>query len=258
MALSRSIKGNSAVEVTANQEAKKVEAAAVATAPKYEDGVLCSMSDKIAFISPLGDPSRPDTVKDKDGKVTSTPYIVGYRFKALADIEVPECGLDSDARKNLMSFIPENKNNTKQVKAGEEFLLTRFETGLLLAKPEFNCKVTGGGKEFTLAIQSKVVKSKTGDLGKASSATSLPTVALRADTGSLKDYKIEEVLSYTEVTGANGTKTKQRVINPGYEKWEPYCHAPAPKARRSSGGSASSKTKRNASAEAFLALVAKK
>jgi hypothetical protein len=239
------------------EEAEKVVAAASAAAPVYEDGVLGSKSGTVEFIAPLGDPSHPDTVKDeKTGEVSKTPYIVGYRFKALEDMVVPECGLADDAKKNLMSF--KDKNGTKQVKAGEEFDLTRFETGLLFAPAEFNGRINGGGKSFTVVYQTNVVRSKTGKVGQASSATNIPTVALKADSGSLKEYKIIEVLSFTAETGANGTVRKKRTINPGFEKWEPLCIAQAPRVGTGRSGESTPKNVRNAKAEAFLAIVAKK
>lgn len=233
------------------EETQKVIAEATATAPEYADGVLGSKSGSIAFVAPLGDPSHNDVTIDKEGNKTSTPYIVGYRFKALEDITVPECGLDEDARKNLMSF--KDKNGVKQVKAGETFDLTRFETGLLLAPAEFNAKVTGEGKSFTGVYQSTGVKPKSGELGKVSQSAEIPTFALKADTGSIKDYQIIEVLSFEKKTLENGQARKIRTIKPGFEKWEPLCRVQAPKM----GGSTkvSNANVRNAKAEAFLKLV---
>lgn len=240
-------------------QVQKEEAAAVATAPQVEDSILGSKSETVAFVAPLGDPSHPDTTTDKEGNKSVTPYIVGYRFKALEDIEVPECGLDTDAKKNLMSFIVANKNNKKMVKAGETFDLTRFETGLMLAVPEFNGRISGEGKGFTAVYQSVVAKSKKGALGETSSATEIPTVALKADEGSIKEYKIIDVLTFTKVTGENGVTRKERKIIPGFEKWEPLCIAQV--ARTSKAGSSSTSSKkvaRNKKAEAFLQIVAKK
>lgn len=240
-------------------QVEKTQAEAVATAPAYDESIFGSKSDTIAFVAPLGDPSHPDTTKDKDGNTSVTPYIVGYRFKALADIEVPECGLDEDARKNLMSF--KDKNGKKVVKAGETFDLTRFETGLLLAAPEFNGRLTGEGKTFTAVYQSNAVTSKNGTLGTSSASTEIPTVALKAESGSIKDYKIIEVLTYESRTikmGSNGKPVtrKDRKIIPGFEKWEPLCIVQATRTRKE--GSSAPKNIRNKKAEAFLQIVAKK
>lgn len=246
---------NEEVKVAQKQEAMKVEAAAVATTPTYDESILCSKSDKVVFISPLGDPSHKDVTVDKTtGEKTVTPYIVGYRFKALEDMEVPDCGLGDDARKNLMSFA--DINGKKLVKAGEEFDLTRFEAGLLFAPPEFNGRITGGGKSFTVVYQTNSIKSKSGKLGDASAAAEIPTISIKADAGSLKDYAIIEVLTFTATTSDNGTIRKDRKILPGFEKWEPLCRV---QTRVSSGvSSTASKTTRNSKADSFLQIVAKK
>ena len=92
------IKKANAVEPTAEA---KVEApvaeeaqASVAQAADVVDDTVNSMSDKVAFVAPLGNPLRDDvtSTKGEDGttKKTITPFIVGYRMKALADLVVPD------------------------------------------------------------------------------------------------------------------------------------------------------------------------
>lgn len=246
-----------AVKEAQKQEAEKVVAAAAAAEPVASDDDLSCKSHTIAFVAPLGDPSHPDVVKNKvTNEVTSTPYIVGYRLKALEDMVVPDCGLGDDARKNLMSF--KDKNGTKQVKAGEEFDVTRFEIGLLLAPREFNGRISGEGKTFSAVYQTNVVRSKSGKVGVASTATTIPTVSIKAESGSLKDYKIIEVLSFTAEKAENGTVRKKRTINPGFEKWAPLCLTQAPKGGSGRTGESTPKNVRNEKAAAFLAIVAKK
>lgn len=231
----------------------KIMAEAQASAPDVNTEKLGSMSDKVEFIAPLGDPSHPDTTKDDAGNVVTTPYIVGYRLKALVDLTVPECGLGDDAKKNLMSF--KDKNGTKQVKAGEEFDLTRFETGMLLAPEEFNGRITGGGKSYYATFQNLAKKDKSGKVSLTGASTDIPTVALKVDgAGSIKDQRILEVLSYTTEELENGTKRKHRTINKGFEKWAPLCVAQAPRVSQSSAP----KNTRNQGARAFLEIVAKK
>ena len=268
--MSLSIKKNAtsakAEETKVNEVAKaqvkaKAEAVVDATAPVYDPEILCSKSNTIAFVAPLGDPSHPDTTttKEADGSIkkTVTSYIVGFRFKALEDMEVPDCGLAEDARKNLMSYNADKVNNKKLAKAGETFDLTRFETGMLLAPPEFNGKISGEGKSFTTIFQRKEVRSSKGTLGETSSATEIPTVSLTPDgTGSIKDYAIIDVLTSKDVTLPNNTKRKTRTIVPGFEKWEPLCITQAPRAKKATA--TSSRNKRNAGAEAFLQIVSKK
>lgn len=248
------------------EEIKKEEAALnVAMAEeKIPDGILGSKSDKIVLVAPLGDPSREDVtpriVNGKEEK-TTTSTIVGYLFKALEDMDVPECGMDEDARKNNMSYKELGK--TRHVKAGETFALTRFETGVLLSQAQYNARISGEGKEFTVVYQKSANTPKGTDGSAQVSGGALPTVSLRGTTCSIKDLKMIDVLSFERetYTGTNGkprTKITSRTIVKGYEKWEPLCHV----MQRASGvgarSAAEDKNVRSASAEAFLKMVAKK
>lgn len=229
----------------------KAEAEAMVNAePIAQDG-LGAKSGAIEFIAPLGDPSKPDiTIDPKTKEKTTTHFIVGYRFKALEDLVVPECGLGDDARKNLMSFA--DKNGTKAVKAGDEFDLTRFETGLLLAPAEYNGRISGGGKCFTVVYGS--LKSRDNIV----TTDEIPTVSLRAESGSIKDYNFIDVLTADPETNNEGKVIrKHRTIVPGFEKWAPLCKETI-RAPKVGGGATSPKATRNKAAEAFLNIVAKK
>ena len=241
-------------EVSKSEVEKTVAEAAVTEAP-IPDEVLGSKSDTIEFIAPLGDPSKPDVTKDKNGNNVTTPYIVGYRVKFSEATEIPWCGIGEDARNNIMTY--QDKNGTKTVQAGETVDLTRFELALLLARPEYNTRISGGGKNFTIVYQIKSTKTAKGTLSKASSVSEIPTASLKSDTGSIKDYQIIEILSYETVKEDKVTR-KIRTINPGFERWEPYCKNAAPKTRAKSASSSSSKAQRSKNAAAFLDIVAKK
>lgn len=244
-----------AVETT-----KKATAAAVAAeATPVDVSEIGKKSGTIAFVAPLGDPSHADNTYTKGANgeniKATTAYIVGYRFKALEDMTVPECGLDKDATKNLMSYI--DPNGTRQVKAGEEFNLTRFEVGMLLSPAEFNGKITGEGKSFSVVYQGKPGSStaSTSDARVANGV--LPTVAIRPETGSIKDYNIIEVLSVTtkeEEINGKIVKRKIKTINPGFEKFEALCATAAPRARKATQGP---KVTRNQKAAMFLDMVKK-
>lgn len=249
---------------TAQEEVKKNAAAAVAaTEPAAALNDLGFKSDKIALISPLGDPSREDVTPRKgpngqEEKIT-TSTIVGYLFKALEDLDVPECGMGDDARKNPMSF--KDIGGSKHVKAGETFALTRFETGLLLSRPEYNARINGGGNEFTVVYQkaANVPKSADGSAAQIDSGR-LPTVQLRGVTTSVKDLPMVDVMTFErqQVKDSKGNIRNQivnRKVVPGYEKFEPLCRTLT---RQPGTGAASADTKtRNPHAQAFLAMVKK-
>lgn len=250
-------KGNAKAPETVKDDAAKVKAAAEAAAPQIDDAVLGSKSDKIQFMAPLGDPSRDDiTTTEKDGKAvrTVTPTIVGYQFKVLEDMEVPECGTGDDLKNNPMSF--KDPNGKRMAKAGEIINLTRFETGMLLSPPEFNARATGGdGIKVVCAYQVTGTRTKTGAVAKASESSKIPTVSLRALEGSVKDVAMVHVLDCETKTRENGTTQKIRHIKPGFEKWEPLCKSAT---RKPSTAAATPKTQRNSGAETFLKIVASK
>lgn len=249
------------VKAASETEKAKVVATTQVTAPQVDPDILSSKSDTIAFVSPLGDPSHPDTVIGKDGKKSVTSYIVGYRLKALADMEVPDVPLDVDARNNLMSFKTDMKNNKRAVKAGQTFDVTRFELGLLLAEPEFNGRITGDGKGFTAVYQLKTAKAGKGNLGKVSATSELPTVSLKSDTGSIKDYDIIDVLTYESkpISEGSAITRKVRKITEGFERFEGLAVNKAPRPRTAGTKTSSTpKNRRNPNAEAFLKILAGK
>lgn len=240
-------------------ETAKVVAAAEAAAPAAEGAEFGAKSNMIAFVAPLGDPSRDDvtfnTVNGQREK-TVTPRIVGYRFKALEAMDIPDIGTDDDFKGNPMSYKAENLGRTRHVQAGEEFDLTRFETGVLLSPPEYNGRVTGGQHEMVAAFNFGGTKGVDGAVAKASALAQIPTVSLRAVNGSIKDLQMIPVLKFTAEKTDKGVTRKTREILPGFEKWAPLCIETV---RASSGAGASApKAQRNKSCDAFLQILAKK
>lgn len=235
-----------AVETQAPVQAQKPKAAkAEATENTGVD------SDKIVFLNPLGDPSNPDSTTDKaTGKKYETPTIVGYRFKTLIDLDIPDVGLGEDATKNTMSYDPAKISNTRHVKAGETFDLTRFETGVLLADDRFNAKVSGEGKVYTVAYGAASKND-----GGLSTVGAVPTVLLRAANAneSVKDSKFINVLTFTK-TQVNGQTRKVRTIEPGFEKFEPLTHVGQGRSSSSNATNANGVT-RNQAAAKFLEIV---
>lgn len=252
----------------------KVEAAqaAVTTAEVKEESVATeeveataadntvygSARNDLAFVCPLGDPSNPDTTKIKlqdgteDRKVTST--IVGYKFKVLKDMRVPDCGTNDGFKGDPMNY--DNLEKWIDAKAGEIIKLTPFETALLLSQPQFNGGCDGGEKPVSCVYQLKTVKTKDGAVATASAAAATPRVSLRAATGSIKDFDIEDVLNSVSEKAENGMTRKVRTIKPGFEKWAPLAKAAV---RKTAGGKAKAAidpTKvANKNAQAFLNFV---
>lgn len=270
-----------ALQINDKKEAKKVkpepekkvvaEAAEVNEAVAVEeaegevskDGVrFGSARGDLAFLQPLGNPADPDTTRidlddgTKGKKVTST--IVGYKFKVLKDMMVPDCGTTEDMKKDLMCFVDPNK--WVPAKAGDIIKLTPFETALLLSQPQFNGGCDGGEKPVICVYQNRAIKTKKGEVSKVSAMNRSPRVSLRAAAanGSIKDFDIEDVLTYEKVT-INGVVRKKCTLKEGFEKWAPLA---ASTVRRSTSGERTGRSVKNSAnianknAQAFLAFVA--
>lgn len=234
--------------------APATEAKVAATAETAEKKVYGSMRKNLAFVKPLGDPSNADTttVTAPDGtktkKVTST--ICGYKFKVLADMKVPDCGTNEGFKKDPMNFV--EIDNWRDAKEGEIIALTPYETALLLSQESFNGGCEGGEKPVSCVYQIKSVLNKSGESLK--NPTQVPRVSLRAATGSIKDFDIEDVLTFT-AQQVNGVTRKNRVINKGFEKWIPLCKATTRTAQGSKDKSFDPTSVANKNAQAFLAFV---
>ena len=255
------LKSKDSVKASAeNVETKVVQADAMASAPVVKDENLGSKSDKLAFVAALGDPSQDDVtyITTPDGKKDKKvdPIIVGYRMKALEDIEVPDVAPGDDFTNNLMSFTPADVDKTRHVKAGEEFDITRFELGMLISRPEYNGKATGGQIPVTCAYATQSKNSSAGVAVKAATTT-LPSVSLRAVQGSIKDVAIIPVLEFTTTQDPNTKATrKKRTILPGFEKFQPLCKDFVTTGIRRSGSTSKSGVEtRNKNAEAFLKIA---
>lgn len=212
----------------------------------------------LSFVCPLGDPSNPDTTRIKlpgggeDRKVTST--IVGYKFQVNKDMKVPNCGTNEGFKNDPMNY---KEVAWADAKVGDIIKLTPFETALILSQPEFNGGCDGGEKPVTCVYQTKLLKTKAGEVATASAAAAIPRVSLRAATGSIKDFDIEDVLTFTKQE-LNGVTRKIRTIKPGFEKWAPLAAAVV---RKTSGGNKDSvdpTSVANKNAQAFLAFVNRK
>lgn len=215
---------------------------------------LGSSRADLAFVCPLGDPSNPDTTRVKlpdgseDKKVTST--IVGYKFRVEKDMQVPECGTNEGYKGDPMNY---KEIAWRDAKAGEVVALTPFETALLLSQEKFNGGCTGGEKPVSCVYQSKTMKTKSGQVATASAAVAVPRVSLRAATGSIKDFDIEDVLTFIKQE-SNGVVRKIRSIKPGFEKWAPLASS-AVRKTTTGGTQVDPTTIANKHAQAFLALV---
>lgn len=225
-------------------DAFRARGASIRNAMSAEEKALeGSLSNKVEFIITLGDPRQNDkrSIGKKDGS-NKTQYEdcikpVGYKFKALADIEVPKVTLKANANYPFeyekVDWIP--------VKAGETFSLTLFEAGLLLSELKFAGRVNGGnGGEVVLHVT--FTKNRVDAQGNMQ-----PLVVLKRIGSAIKD-NIEPVA--VESVDPNGKKSF--VLKDEYKEKFAWCFKPKSISR--SSGSGSNKAKENIPANLSRAL----
>lgn len=242
------------VEAAAPAEAAApVEAAAPANKPEN----LNSLSDKIAFVCPLTNPMRDDvvttTLQDGTKDKVVTPFICGYRFKALVDVEIPDCGTTPEFKKNYMDYS--DINGKKAVKAGEEFDVTPFEMALMASWPEVNGVFAGGEHKAVCGFSRKLLNNKSG-AGAAVTISEFPRAVLKLSQGSIKDIPGVNVCEKSYNMNESGKKVKVGTLNPGFEKWAPLVAATKRSARSAGeGASAGRRSQYDAAARMFQELA---
>jgi hypothetical protein len=210
---------------------------------------------KLAFVCGLGDPSRLDRGKQKDANTgKATIKLVGARFKVLEPITYYSCLPKEDFRSNLMSY-DESTIELKTAEPGQILDLTPFEYGMLLSQPEFNGYCLGGDIPVALLCPKVQAKDPMG------SAKALPRVSLRSiyKNKRLKDFSIEPVLEYKEVTNPETGQTKKvKTIRPGFEKFTPLVgSAKKPVKAKKTEPEGEATTQENVNATRFLELLGK-
>lgn len=273
-------KPNASAKGQVSDEKEKVVAANVAsapveaTAPAAEGKTFGQLAEHISFVACLGDPSVPDVnyidtgkvdangKKIQDKKVYST--IVGYRFVADVDLDVPDVKPGDDFKKNPMSCSGD-LFATKHVPAGQTFDLTRFETGMLLSREEFNARTAGKQGSGIATNVVYTTTKKVSQSGAQPGGQIMQTVSLKAtEQGkSVRDVPCIDILTFeTHLDPKLNVNRKTRQIIPGFEKWEVLARNNTVAngfGGRSSGAMTKDDTNtRNTSAANFLAMAARK
>lgn len=132
-----------------------------------------SKSDKVVYVAALADPSSSQYRKANNENIASYK-VVGYRFKALEDMEVPV----SKLKVGFKNELDTEPITTRTIKAGEEFDLNRLETGYLMGRNEYAGKFTGDGTTVNLFVRYAKDRQEP-----------LPTLKLN-DKGSVKEKLI--------------------------------------------------------------------
>lgn len=127
----------------------RAEGHAIRDAKSEEEKALeGSKSDKVAFIGCLGDPAVGQFRKATGENIPSIK-VVGYKFKALEDMQVPVAKL----KVGFKNFLDTEEVTFRQVKEGEEFDLNALETGYLAGQNEYAGTFSGEGKVVVLSVK---------------------------------------------------------------------------------------------------------
>lgn len=172
-------------------------------------------SGDLAFVCSLGDPSVSDATK-LNGKPVTLSRIIGYRFRALADMTVPDFGTTARFNGTRLNDA-EVTDRFRDVKAGETFDLTRVETMALLSREEFGMCATGNPEA---PVQLVVRFGKAGTEAPQNSAQ-LPDSQLNLMSGaahkSIKELEIIDVLDYVPNKDGGTFASGTRTLKPEFE-----------------------------------------
>lgn len=172
-------------------------------------------SKDLAFVCSLGDPSVSDATKI-NGKPVTLSRIIGYRFRALADMTVPDFGTTARFNGTRLNDA-EVTDRFRDVKAGETFDLTRVETMALLSREEFGMCATGNPEA---PVQLVVRFGKAGTEAPQTSAQ-LPDSQLNLMSGaafkSIKELEIIDVLDYVPNKDGGTFASGTRTLKPEFE-----------------------------------------
>lgn len=201
-------------------------------AVKMNDATFGERSKDLAFVCSLGDPSVPDATK-LNGQPVTLSRIVGYRFRALADMQVPDFGTTARFNGPRLNDA-EVTDRFREVKAGETFDLTRVETMALLSREEFGMCATGNPDA---PVQLVVRFAKMGTEAPQNSAQ-LPDSQLNLMSGaaykSIKELPILDVLDYTPSESGDRFASGTRTLKPEFEgtKFAPRALTPEQRVTR--------------------------
>lgn len=205
-----------------------------------------SMSDKVAFLHPLGNPTKVGTRTEKGRSEIPTIEIIGYAFKALANVQVPVIDRVGIPKINPMGY---NNINWVPVKKGETFILTRAELGEMVMQVEYAGAFTGDPEnqvELTVTV-SKVAGNAYAPL------TILKKVIIDENTSPIKANIVPVAV---KKEGATGNGIKDYTVLPEYDEKFGYLFEEVKSVGRARGSAYQKREKGQSAAELAAAMRA--
>lgn len=221
-----------------NDQFKATGAAARAQMSEDQKAIEGTKSDKVAFICALGDPNKKQSRKEgKENKDSNV--VVGYKFKILEDMEVPNAPLKADW-KTLIDVEPATM---VPVKAGQIVSLNLVETGMFICRTEFAGKFTGEGTEVNISAKHSQNRQEP-----------LPALRNGASSGSIKANM--ELIA--DMVGASDTNKGTPKIKDEFAEKFSMLYTKKSAGKKNAGGSRKEGESTKDIAAAFRALYAKK
>lgn len=221
-----------------NDQFKASGAKARAQMTEDQKAIEGTKSDKVAFICALGDPNKKQS--RKEGKMNKdSNVVVGYKFKVLEDMEVPNAPLKADF-KNLIDVEPVTM---VPVKAGQIVSLNLVETGMFITRVEFAGKFTGEGTEVNISAKHSQNRLEP-----------LPALRNGANSGSIKANM--ELIA--DMVGASETSKGTPKIKDEFAEKFSMLYTKRSAGRKTASGAKKEGESTKDIAAAFRALYAKK
>lgn len=179
-----------------------------------------SKSGEVAFVACLGNPARSQSRK-VGGHYDPSYQVVGYKFKALADVDVPVAPF----KEGCKDILEVNRTDeTRHISAGEEFDLNVMETAYLICRPEYAGTFNGEGRGVFISPTISATRQD-------------PAPCMKATEGSIKENMI---LVAEMVDQSPDGKGGRAVVKPEYQAFAELFKA---RSTRRGGTSAASKAK---------------
>lgn len=184
-------------------------AAKIAAMSDEQKASLGSKSDTVQFVAVLWDGVTQESYHNMGTIVKEGYKVVGYRFKALADLDYAVSPIVS--AKELT--VPNKTGEMKHVKAGETFDLDIAETTMLITRDEYAGKFSGGANEgadpvFISAKYNTAANRYNPQLKKDNKAGSIKVGAIKTGHRTA-DGKIEPLPEFAEKFGKVYERTQR-------------------------------------------------
>lgn len=234
----------------AQTDATKAAASAAVNASVDNENVG-SLSDTIALVGLVRDPSQKDRIKNAEGETVTYGRIVGYQIKNVGDQEYKYTSYAVGSKKDRMAA---GEATEKVLKPGETANMTIPTVAAFVAPIEFNGRITGGERKAHGRYAKPKAPAASAEL---ESSANFNFVLSPITTGDEK-WQIQDLNGVDALKVEVDPETKRvssRTLVEGFEEWAILAKT-ASRANRTRSAEKRGQ-QRDASAAAYLELLGK-